>query len=242
MADDQIDTNTQSNPQAGNADQPAAATSTAQPGLTAEQVQKMIEEATQKAFNSGAAAARREEKAKAEKAKTTEPVKPASDPPTTQHTPQIDGWALSEAMSDFQLTKDQRKKIADLARKESPDNVEEFVAQWAGLFGAKPVQPTGARESTTQNNSPAQPQQAQTQQQAPNISSPAPTPDREFDTVFKALSEDAARDTWQAYVRRKGANPANPYDPRNRPAWREMRKRFEAALATASIQLGARRG
>lgn len=243
MADEPTDTTTQGNPQAGTADQPASTTTTAQPGLTAEQVQKMIEEATQKAFNSGAAAARREEKAKAEKAKGIEPTRPNTETtPATQAQPAFDGFALSEAMAEFSLTKDQRKTIRDLASKESPADLDEFVTRWAGLFGAKPASPNGAQANTTAQTQ----QQTQTQTtqpgKAPSVPGPAPTAEREFDEPFKALGEDAARDTWQAYVRRKGANPANPYDPKNRAAWRELRKQFEARAATASIQMGARRG
>lgn len=246
MADESTNTETQSTQQTGTADQSASSSTTAQPGLTAEQVQKMIEEATQKAFNSGAAAARREAEAKAKKAPNAEPQKPNTEQnQQSQAQPAIDGFALSEAMSEFALSKDQRKKIRDLATKENPSDLDEFVSQWAGLFGAKKAG-EGQQSNSTNNNNSAQSeqktQQSNTQQKPPAIPPAGATEDREFATIFKALPEDAARDTWQAYVRRKGANPANPYDSRNRQAWREMRKQFEAGVATASIQLGARRG
>ena len=243
MADESTTTETQSTQSTGTADQSAASSTTAAPGLTTEAVQKIIEEATQKAFNSGAAAARREAEAKAKKP-TTEPPKASTEQNQQSQAPAaIDGFALSEAMSEFTLTKDQRKTIRDLAGKETPGDLDEFVTKWAGLFGAKKAgegqQSTNANNNTTQSQH--QTQQNNTQK-PPNTPPPAATEDREFGSIFKALPEDAARDTWQAYVRRKGANPANPYDPRNRQAWRELRKQFEAGVATASIQLGARRG
>jgi hypothetical protein len=242
MADESTNTETQGTQSTGTADQSAASTTTASPSLTAADVQKMIDEATQKAFNSGAAAARREAEAKAKKPPTTEPPKTTNNETNqTQAQPAIDGFALSEAMAEFTLTKDQRKTIRDLAGKEGPGDLDEFVTKWAGLFGAKKA---GEAATSTNNNTTQSQQQTQqtNTQKPPNVPGAAATDDRELGSIFKALPEDAARDTWQAYVRRKGANPANPYDPRNRQAWREMRKQFEAGVATASIQLGARRG
>jgi hypothetical protein len=242
MADESTTTDTQSTTQTGTADQSASSSTTAQPALTVEQVQKMIEEATSKAFNSGAAAARREAEAKAKKAPTTEAPKATTEQNATTQATAIDGFALSEAMSEFTLSKDQRKTIRDLAGKENPGDLDEFVTRWAGLFGAKKAG-ADAAAATTNNSAQAQQQSQQSStQRPPNTPPAAATEDRETGSIFKALPEEAARDAWQAYVRRKGANPANPYDPRNRQAWREMRKQFEAGVATASIQLGARRG
>lgn len=237
MSDELNPNDTAPPPQADVAAQPAANATT----LTAEQVKAMIDEATQKAFNSGAAAARREEKAKQTKPNTPPPAPNEATQSNTQQSAAIDGFALSESLAEFTLTKEQRRTIRDLASKENPDNLDEFVAKWAGLFGAKPASASAAQSTSNANNATAGQPPASQPAKGPALPAPAPTADRELDTIFRSMPEDAARDTWQAYVRRTGANPANPYDPRNRAAWREMRKRFEAQVATASIQLGARR-
>jgi hypothetical protein len=240
MADDPTGTDTNGNPPAGTADQPPTPS-----GLTADAVKQMIAEAVsaseKKAYDRGAAETRRalERKQQPNTAKPDQPNEPNT--PTSQPAANVDGFALSEAMAEFPtLSKDQRKKIRDLASKETPPDLDGFVEQWAGLFGVKKADSSA---STNTNNSPAPTENKQSPPQpGPPLPAPGPTPDRELTTIFKAMGDEAARDTWQAYVRQRGANPANPYDPRNREVWREMRRKFEAGLATATLHLGARRG
>lgn len=239
MADEAPGTDTNGNPPAGAADQPPSPT-----GITADQVKQMIAEAVaaseKKAYDRGAADARRAEQRKQSTQPTTKPTEsPSEGAPAPQPAAAVDGFALGEALSEFTLSKEQRKTIRDLANKESPEDLDAFVERWAGLFGAKKA---GDPASTNNNPAPTENKPQNPPQPGPSLPAPGSTPDRQLVSVFKAMGEDAARDTWQAYVRQRGANPGNPYDPKNRAVWREMRKVFEGGLATASVQIGARRG
>lgn len=221
--------------------EPAAPAAAASPPLTMEVVQRMIEDAAKKAYDSGAAAARRAEKGKPPKAAT------AADPATTQAAPTGDdaefGEALTDELGEFTFDRDQRREIRAAARRERPEDVGAFVQRWARMFGKSPGQAQPAASATNQpagtaSSAPAQPKPVQ-----PSAPAPAPpVPDRDGGPVFRAMTEDLAQDTWQAYVRRKGAVPGNPYDPRNRAALRELRRQFEAEAGITRIHLGARRG
>ena len=230
MPDEIPTTDAQTSLTAEVADQPV----TPPPALTAEAVQAMIEAATQRAFNSGAAAARRE--AEARQAKPKAETK-------TDTTPSADGDTLSilalrdafdDATGDLTLTAKQKKFLRDRVMKERPDDVAAFVGDAVEVMGVKTAQPPFTNAAATKD-----PTQKPTM---PTTPAPAAVPDREGEPAFRAMTEEGARDTWQAYVRRKGAVPGNPYDPRNRAVWREMRRRFEAEASISSIQLGARRG
>jgi len=233
MADDNQNPDTPATPSAEPAPQPAAPAASA---LTLESVQAMIAEATQKAHDSAYAKARREFEGKQPKPKVD--AKPDPKPADVDALTIIAlRDAFDDATGDLPLSAKQKKFLRDRVMKERPDDVAGFVADAVEMLGVTQAQPA---TPTVPAEKPAQPAQAKPAQPSPPP--PAPVPDREGDPVFRALSDEAAQDMWQSYVRRKGAVPGNPYDPRNRAVWRELRNRFEAAAATTRIQLGARRG
>lgn len=234
MPDDTTTTDASASTPAEVADQPAATPQM----LTAEAVQQMIEAATQKAFNSGAAAARREAEAKQAKpkAEAKTDTKPNTDGDTLSILALRD--AFDDAMGDLALSAKQKKFLRDRVMKERPDDVAAFVADAVDVMGVKTAQLPTNSAAATKDPTQSQPQKPT----VPAVPAPAVVPDREGEPAFRTMSEEGARDTWQAYVRRKGAVPGNPYDPRNRSVWRELRRRFEAEASISSIQLGARRG
>lgn len=221
---------------------PPASTSSA-PTLTAESVNQMIAAAvsaamadvTRKAQDAAAAASRRAVKGKPQ---TPAPV----DPETTAPSPVDEARAMLALRDDFDaaieplaLTAKQKSWMRRQIMAARPDDVAAHVAELAEVMGVGTSAPPSAPQHT-QPQTPISPAK-------PTLPPPAPpSADREGDPAFRALPEDVARDTWQAYVRRKGANPGNPYDSRNRAAWRELRRRFEAEASITSVQLGARRG
>jgi len=205
--------------------------------LTAEQIRALVAEEARKAYDAGAAAARRAEKAKAPP--TPAASKEATSPPAAPGDDAEFGEALADALGEFDLDKDQRREIRAAARRERPEDVDGFVARWARMFGK------GARSAGTPaapgNPAAAPPNPAKPMTQPPAVPPPAPpAADVTPDNPLRALSEAEQRDAWQAYVRRKGAVSGNPYDPRNRGAWREMRNKFEGALANATVHIGRR--
>lgn len=217
--------------------EPAAPSAAPAPALTLEQVQSMIAEATQKAHDSAYAKARREYQAKQTQQPRTE-TRTETKPATSEPDALTLVLAFDDALGDSSLTSAQKRFLRDRVLKEKPDNVSDFVASAVEALGLKSQPPTNPTQNAATQAAPQQPKIPP----PPTPPAPAAVADREFDPAFRALSEDAARDMWQAYVRRKGAVPGNPYDARNRGVWREMRRQFEALASTASIQLGARRG
>lgn len=219
--------------------EPAAPAAAAPPPLTMEVVQRMIEEAAKKAYDSGAAAARR--------AVTGKPPK-AATPPTTE-TPPADAGAdaltaialrdnFDDATEGLTLTAAQKKFIRKnvMANVRDPEQVGSYVIEMVEAMGVGKAPPSAPAPATT--TPPTVPNSRPAAMPAPA----APSATSEGDPAFRALTDEAATDAWQAYVRRKGANPGNPYDPRNRAAWRELRNQFEREAAITRIALGARRG
>jgi hypothetical protein len=230
MADELETPDTNATPQAEPAAQPAAGATT----LTLEQVQTMIAEATQKAHDSAYAKARRDYEGK-------QPKPPKTETKNETKPTEADPLAIlalrdsfDEAIDGLTINAAQKKFLRDRVLKERPDDVKDFIANAVEVMGLKQPQNTNpaasAKESTLQKPV------------IPATPAPGAVPDREGEPAFRALTEEAARDMWQAYVRRKGANPGNPYDPKNRGVWRELRRRFEAEASISSIRLGARRG
>ncbi len=227
---------------------PTTPTSPPPAALTADSVQAMIDAAVRKAYDAGAKAGRvstesKQGKTPPKQAPTTEATPPAATGDDAEF-----GEALTDAIGEYSFDKDQRREIRAAARRERPEDVEGFVSRWARMFGKAPGQSTPQTPGATPAAG-AQPPGTTPASAPPGAAKPVPpTPppaappsiDRDGEPVLRALSEEDRQDAWQAYVRRKGANPADPYDPRNRPVWREHRKRFEAELATASVRIGAR--
>jgi len=220
--------------------EPAAPAAAASPPLTMEVVQRMIEEAAKKAYDSGAAAARR--------AVTGKPPK-AATPPTAETPPPADAGAdaltaialrdnFDDATEGLTLTAAQKKFIRKnvMANVRDPDQVGSYVSEMVEAMGVGKAPPSAPATATTT------PPTATNSRPAAMPAPAAPMATSEGDPAFRALTDEAATDAWQAYVRRKGANPGNPYDPRNRAAWRELRNQFEREAAITRIQLGARRG
>lgn len=217
--------------------EPAAPAAPASPPLTMEVVQRMIEDAAKKAYDSGAAAARR--------AATGKPPKAATPP--TNETPPADAGAdaltaialrdnFDDATEGLTLTAAQKKFIRKnvMANVRDPEQVGSYVAEMVEAMGVGKAPPSAPAPTTPPTPSSSRP--------AAMPAPAAPSSGNEVDPAFRALTDEAATDAWQAYVRRKGANPGNPYDPRNRAAWRELRNQFEREAAITRIALGARRG
>lgn len=205
--------------------------------LTVETVQAMIAEATKKAHDAGAAAARRALEGKPPKKLDVPPKDLPSGDVAAAEDPEY-AESLTDAIGEFSFDKEQRREIRAAARREKPDDVDAFVAKWGRMFGKS----TGAQPDTKNNTGALPPNQAAKTAPNPTLPPPAATPNpADGGPVFRALSDEVAQDTWQAYVRRKGADPGNPYSPKNRAVWREMRSRFEGEASISSIKLGARR-
>lgn len=222
---------------------PAAPTTPPAPALDAGAVQAMIDAAVRKAYDAGAAAARRSNGPKPQSREAPAPSAPKSDatPPAATGDDAEFGEALTDAIGEYTFDREQRREIRAAARRERPEDVDGFVQKWARMFGKASAAPGTAAPSTTVNPPASEASKAPAKPVPPTPPAPgSPSPDRDGEPTLRALSEEDRLDAWQAYVRRKGANPADPYDPRNRAVHRELRRKFEADLATASVRIGAR--
>lgn len=223
-----------------------AAPPASSPGLpiTVEQLQAMIAAEARKAYDAGAAAAR-----KAEQARTKAPAQPAPKQEATTTAPTVDdpdwGERLSDAINEFPFDKDQRRAIRDAARSGRPEDVDAFVEKWAKMFGKAPNgAPAPAQTQPADAAAQSAPAQKQPTPPTPAPSAPAPAApaiDAGRPPLFRELSEAAREDVWRAYVKGKGGNPSDLHHPKTRAALRELRTAFEAEASTATVMLGRQR-
>lgn len=146
---------------------------------------------------------------------------------------------LNDAMAELSgLTKSQRRILRDAALRARPDDVEAFVAEFAADAGwSSSTQAPAAQQQQQQQQSTQAPANTNNNSSAPSKPAPyMPAPAGTQPTDFgmgNVLGWDDA--TWKAYVRSKGGDPTRPYDPRNRPVFREIRQLIEAQGSTVRV-------
>ncbi len=220
-------------PAAQPATPPAAPASPPSGMVTLEQAQAMA--------NSAAAAARREAEGKQKPAPSQAP-----QPAPTQSPSAPSGFdaeavarlvAFETGLIRHSLAGDVESKVRTLYAAEKPENVGEWLASTAKLFGGGAVsnpQPPAATAAPGNPSAPASPQVPAPI--APSAPSTAVPMERDVDII--TMSAEQVHDL----MRRKGAHdPSRPYDPKNRAAGREIRKAWEASLANKRVKLGSQK-
>lgn len=224
-------------PAAPSASAPAPAPSV--PALSLDAIRAMVAEEARKAYDRGAADARRSHE-KGSKPAASPAAQPAAPPAGEDGGNDAVSFAedLNDAMSGLPFTREQRRVIREDARRSGARNADEVVQRWAALMGVKST----TTEKPAASPPPATDAPAAAQKPAIPTTPPpaAPALDSGKQPIFRELPEQARTEVWHAYVRNKGGNPHNPYDPKTRAAMRELRTAFEAEAATATVMLGGR--
>jgi len=207
------------------AEQPASSTSTPD-------IQALLEAERQKAHDAAYAKARREFEAKAKAA----PPKKQSQ--SEQPAPQSQGLdenvvkdmmrrqsAFDRAVGKSGLSDDQVGVLETLFQVERPENVGEWVASKARVFGVA-SNPKPNNQQPTANAASSQTPTAQVPSVAPSTHVPSESADE-----VSRWSEAQ----WLAYIKAKGGDVGNPYHWRNTRIHREIAKKFEQEAATKRI-------
>lgn len=131
--------------------------------------------------------------------------------------------AFDRSVRAHGLNDDQGDALRTLHRVEKPTDLTAWLAAKAALFG-----------KTTHPSSNTQP--SHTSPVAPPVSLPSvPAPST---AVPNDGPDDVTRwneSQWEAYVRRNGAYPSNPYHWANHQVHKDLARKFEAAMATKRI-------
>ncbi len=229
MADDETTTVTPTpngTPPAAVAQQPSALT------FSPEEFEARL----QQERNAAAAAARREAegrlKPKAEPPKQTAPAQADPQSPAVSNMSAAEIrrlMAFNRAIGQHGLSDEQTADLEQLLEVQRPENVSEWVASKARLFGKSATPIPNTQPSTHAVPNPAVPVPT------PIATSPTPAPST---SVPNENPDDVMRWTeapWAAYVRRNGAVPGNPYHWANYKVHQELARKAEASMATKRV-------
>lgn len=187
--------------------------------------------------NAAAAAARRETEARL-KPKAEPPKVEASKPDATA-TPggmTVEEFkrarAFDRAIGQHGLSDEQTADLEQLLEVQRPENVSEWVAQKARLFGKSNAPNPNTPPTPAQQTGSGSPQPSATPTPAPSTSIPNEAPD---DVMRWSEAQ------WEAYVRRNGAMPGNPYHWSNHKVHQELARKAEASMATKRIVINTKR-
>lgn len=212
---------------------PTPAPSAGQPLTITPEIQALVEAAARKAHDAAFAEARRVFQAQTGKkgnAASAAAPEPTATPDFQWHND------LNDAMAELTLTRSQRRILRDAAVNSRPGDLDAFVGQFcrdagwskdgaasATAAAASAATATAAPPSAAAPAPSGAPAQTATNQSAappPSVPAPATTAPQHAGTNPLQWDDD----TWRAYVRSKGADPSDPYSPRNAAAWKEIAK------------------
>lgn len=234
------------NPQPPPDEPQTPAPSAAQPLTITPEIQALVEAAARKAHDAAFAEARRVFQAQSGKkgnAASAAAPEPTATPDFQWHND------LNDAMAELTLTRSQRRILRDAAVNSRPGDLDAFVGQFcrdAGWAKDAAASATAAAASAATaaappsaaapapSGAPAQTATHQPAATAPPPSVPAPATTAPQHAGTNPLQWDD--DTWRAYVRSKGADPSDPYSPRNAQAWKEIAKMVTEQWASKRVR------
>jgi len=209
------------------------------PATSAPQIVSMTVEELEAKINAAAAAARR-----AEQAKQKQPEPPKAQPKSNDTSPANTGQPTDDVLSMLrrQSAFDRAVGKANLSDEQvsiletllqvapvKPEEVGAWVAAKAKAFG------TTQNPNPNPTLAPSAPAHA-----APTAAPTTPAPSHPAPAATNPVAPPQSITDWnsdqlRAYMRSKGANPANPYSPEYRKVARELRNRFLADTADMKL-------